>query len=175
MIKTVMKCANPKCGKEHNGSFGSGKFCSKQCANSRTWSDAQKLHKGIANKQSEKYREAIKRKNEKRWEKTCPMCNEKFQVPKCHKNQIYCSKKCYLLDSPPKFRKVNRTPIQHGDSRKAWGTKTGYYKGIYCGSSYELAYLIYCLDHNIEIQRCEENFQMSDGHKYFPDLYVGIP
>jgi len=25
-----------KCGKEHNGSFGSGKYCSRQCSNSRT-------------------------------------------------------------------------------------------------------------------------------------------
>lgn len=26
-----MKCENPKCGKEHDGSYGSGRFCSKRC------------------------------------------------------------------------------------------------------------------------------------------------
>ena len=37
-----MKCENEKCGKEHDGSFGSGKFCNRQCANSRKHSDATK-------------------------------------------------------------------------------------------------------------------------------------
>ena len=31
-----MKCENIKCNKEHDGSFGSGRFCSRSCANSRT-------------------------------------------------------------------------------------------------------------------------------------------
>ena len=30
-----MKCENEKCGKEHDGSFGSGRFCCRSCANSR--------------------------------------------------------------------------------------------------------------------------------------------
>jgi len=30
-----MKCKNIKCNKEHDGTFGSGKFCSRGCANSR--------------------------------------------------------------------------------------------------------------------------------------------
>ena len=35
-----MKCQ--KCGAEHDGSFGSGKFCSKSCANSRVHSEETK-------------------------------------------------------------------------------------------------------------------------------------
>lgn len=31
-----------RCGKEHDGSFGSGRFCSRACANARNISDAQK-------------------------------------------------------------------------------------------------------------------------------------
>lgn len=27
----LFKCENPKCGKEHDGSYGSGRFCSKSC------------------------------------------------------------------------------------------------------------------------------------------------
>jgi hypothetical protein len=30
-----MKCLNPNCNNKHDGSFGSGKFCSRACANSR--------------------------------------------------------------------------------------------------------------------------------------------
>lgn len=38
-----------KCGKEHNGSFGSGKFCSRGCANTRVHSKEtkEKISKGI--------------------------------------------------------------------------------------------------------------------------------
>jgi hypothetical protein len=32
-----------KCGKEHDGSFGSGRFCSKSCANSRKHSEESRL------------------------------------------------------------------------------------------------------------------------------------
>ena len=28
----MFKCENPKCGKEHDGSYGSGRFCSRTCA-----------------------------------------------------------------------------------------------------------------------------------------------
>lgn len=35
-----MKCE--KCGKEHDGSFGSGRFCSKSCANTRSLSKETK-------------------------------------------------------------------------------------------------------------------------------------
>jgi len=37
-----MKCKNIKCNKEHDGTFGSGKFCSRACANSRVKTDETK-------------------------------------------------------------------------------------------------------------------------------------
>lgn len=39
-----------KCHTDHDGSFGSGKFCSRPCANSRTFTEDSKLKKSIANK-----------------------------------------------------------------------------------------------------------------------------
>ena len=41
-----MKCK--KCGKEHDGSFGSGDFCSRACANSRIFSEESKKKKSDA-------------------------------------------------------------------------------------------------------------------------------
>lgn len=29
----MFKCENPDCGKEHDGSYGSGRYCSKKCMN----------------------------------------------------------------------------------------------------------------------------------------------
>jgi hypothetical protein len=39
-----------KCNVDHDGSFGSGKFCSRSCANSRKFTEDSKLKKSIANK-----------------------------------------------------------------------------------------------------------------------------
>lgn len=36
--------------------------------------------------------------------------------------------------------------------------KKGRYKGFWCDSSYELAYVIYCIDHNIDIKRNWKKF-----------------
>ena len=52
-------------------------------------------------------------------------------------------------------------------------SKKGYYKGIYCGSSYELAYVIYNLDHNIPFSKCERYYEYEykgKKHLYFPDF-----
>lgn len=51
----------------------------------------------------------------------------------------------------------------------------GWYKGYWCDSTYELAYLIYCLDHNISIQRNLERFEYvynNKIYKYIPDFIV---
>lgn len=51
--------------------------------------------------------------------------------------------------------------------------KKGAYKGYYCDSSWELAYVIYNLDHNIEFKRNEELFHYEfngEQHNYKPDF-----
>lgn len=55
------KCKNIKCEKEHDGSYGSGRYCSRQCANSRNWTEEDKLKKSIAGKNSEKVKEFSQR------------------------------------------------------------------------------------------------------------------
>ena len=44
-----MECL--KCGKEHDGTFGSGKYCSKSCANSRIRTEEvkKKISNGVLN------------------------------------------------------------------------------------------------------------------------------
>lgn len=52
-------------------------------------------------------------------------------------------------------------------------SKKGYYKGMYCGSSYELVYVIYNLDHNIPFARCDRYYEYEyngEKHLYFPDF-----
>ena len=45
-----MKCENKNCTNDHDGSFGSGRFCSRQCANSRNFSSSSRQKKSISNK-----------------------------------------------------------------------------------------------------------------------------
>ena len=54
-----MKCE--RCGKEHDGSFGSGRFCSKACANTRY----------ITEEQRKKTRSSVKESHEKYFQKGC--------------------------------------------------------------------------------------------------------
>ena len=66
--------------------------------------------------------------------------------------------------------------VNAGGYRKGSGIgKKGYYKGIYCDSTYELVYLIYCLENDIDIKRCTEYrkyFWKNKWRKYYPDFVV---
>ena len=46
---------------------------------------------------------------------------------------------------------------------------SGYYKRIYCGSTYELCWVIYQIEHKKEFQRFEGCLEYN-GKKYFPDF-----
>jgi hypothetical protein len=53
--------------------------------------------------------------------------------------------------------------------------KKGWYKGFFCDSSYELAYVIYCLDHKIQIERntTKRLYEFEGKTKtYIPDFLV---
>lgn len=52
----------------------------------------------------------------------------------------------------------------------------GWYKGIWCDSSWELAFLYYSLEHNTKIERNHERFEyvFNDNAKgYYPDFKIG--
>lgn len=59
--------------------------------------------------------------------------------------------------------------------RFSWG-HAGRYKGYWCDSSWELAYVAYHLDHGIEIKRNRKGFKYTfykKSHKFYPDFIVG--
>lgn len=76
-----------------------------------------------------------------------------------------------------KLRISERMKIVGGGYRKGSGYgKKGYYKGYWCDSSWELAYVIYNLDHNIPFARNRDFFlyeYKGHTHKYFPDFIEG--
>ena len=60
--------------------------------------------------------------------------------------------------------------------KRKWGRGlSGFYKGVWLDSSWELAFLMFHLDNGIEIKRNEEGFAYKYGKKelrYFPDFLV---
>lgn len=91
--------------------------------------------------------------------RVCATCNNSFEILKSNP-RVSCSKACAKIGG-----------IREGSGR----AKTGYYKGIYCGSTYELAFLIYHLDKGIPIQRCVRKFPYkweNKDHLYYPDFEI---
>lgn len=162
-----------KCNNQHNGTYGSGKYCSRKCANSRTWSQSDKDKKSKSATNSPLVLKANREKSIGHTiQKKCPICEIKFTIPISESNQIFCSRKCHDLDVSFKFRKKPPGGYRQGAGR----SKGGWYKGIWCDSSWELAWVIYNIDHNILFKRNKKGFEykiQNEIHNYYPDFIVG--
>lgn len=145
-----------KCNKPVYIKYGSSRFCSKQCSSSHTQTDEQNKRR------SEKLSKLVTLK--------CVICGKEFTRHSWKPKQT-CSKECLN-----KLHTINGKNCHSGGDRINSGrSKCGYYKGIYCGSTYELAFLVYCIDNNIKIERNFDYFTYDyDGkvHKYYPDFKI---
>ena len=66
--------------------------------------------------------------------------------------------------------------IKHSNTGWGYGFKSGWYKNIWCDSSWELAFVVYCIDNSIPIVRNKVGFQWKDAndsyHTYYPDFII---
>lgn len=157
---------NLTCKKCNASFFVSGKkniraFCSRKCANSRTWTEEQKNKVSQTAKNSEKVLAANRSRPILKLDKQCP-CNIVFQVFPSESERKYCSKRC-----------SNQYKIKSGGGyrERSGRSKSGYYKGIYCGSTYELCWVIYNIDNNISFQRFP-GYIANEQIKYYPDFLL---
>ena len=167
-IKTV-KCKN--CGKD----FIKNKneiFCCRDCANKYIGKNISYKSKIKRINGSKKYSKQFLEKYNENPSK-CIICGNIIPYKKWRYGKTKtCCKECAI-----KLRVQNTNYKNCGGYREGcygYG-KQGWYKGIFCGSTYELAYLIYCLDHNIDIKRCTETFEYElngKKHTYHPDFVV---
>lgn len=230
-----MICIN--CGKEHNGEYGSGRFCSLHCARSYSGKRTDNSHAKISPKKEytcnvcnkiflglttyRKHKSTCTFKNiakKEGW--SCSVCGSSFRTrrllyehKKTHTDStnkrlgIYgiCSCKfcqrdfnnkcartlheryCYknpnketrhLSDeSKKKLSKAAKARNAGGyDVGKFGGTgKRGYYKGFYCMSTWELAWVVYQLEHGKKVEQCKEHFEYvmnEEVHYYTPDFIM---
>lgn len=186
------------CGKEFEvlpSKYATGKFCSKECARryssnlnrkERNERIKNSIEKWVKINKSKGWNHKFKGKplldisgipvkdiNSKKYyenPKLCQTCGKIIDYE--NRNRKYCSIECRKV-SWSKFAKENEKFL-FAEKRSHY--KHGWYKGIYCDSSYELAYVIYCLDHNIKIERNNKGYEYeySKGvkRKYYPDFRV---
>ena len=85
-----MICQN--CGKEHDGSYGSGKFCCKSCA--IAYGNKQRKNRDIINKHISEGVKKYNKENPKQiilYHYTCEKCGKEFDAPKIRDGRhIHC-------------------------------------------------------------------------------------
>ena len=218
----MFKCENPDCEKEHNGSYGSGRFCSAKCR--RHYSAIQSAKTAIQNGTRKCNFLSSKNNHNRakfgRWK--CIHCNLVFDtraklIEHNHQshpggnyqawnkgltkdNDIRIANGALKISATLKNGYANGiivSPVQTSDfwtkerreiqrqraiERKIGGYHKhggkghrGWYKGYWCDSSWELAWVIYNLDHGIKFERCKERFEYEFEGKqstYNPDFVL---
>lgn len=167
----------PKCSTEHNKP---GTFCSRACANSRgprTEDFKNKVRAYLRENRVGFLKESQHPNDYAKNPRRCEVCSTAMPKYRGVGNNTpkTCSKVCASTLRSATLRRV--LPGKCGGKRHGSGRgKQGYYQGIWCDSTYELAYLIYCLDHGIAIKRYSGYFEYEDTQgvrrKYYPDFEV---
>lgn len=158
-----------KCNKPHDGTFGSGRFCSRSCANSTTYTPERLA----------KLKETMKTKSS--WYKggitgigtPCIKCGKPLLQKRIYKMCARC------LHADANYRKIIsiRTKGKCGGYRPTSGRgKTGKFNGYVYQSTWELAWIKFNLAHGIKFERCHESFKYwYDGklRRNYPDFKIG--
>lgn len=173
-----------KCGKLMTIKYATGRFCSQSCANSKPQSAETRAKIGsklsgrvngkrITDEQRSKL-ELSKIRKYNQAPNHCCICNS--VLPYNHRLRQTCSKEC---TSKLIGIKTRASAARLGGNNNVSGVRGtahyGTYKGFHCDSSYELAVVIYCLEHNINIVRNTQGFDYTFNNevsKYYPDFII---
>ena len=154
------------CNKIMTEYYGSGRYCSRRCANSKQHSEATKEKIKVSAKIASPAK-ATRTKNIKKYYENpskCCICGTIIDYDK--KNNKTCSKKC--------FHKLLKVVCNHEPNNSPRPQfKYGTYKGVACDSSWELAFIVYHFDRSINITRNTQYFtyEYENGqHRFYPDF-----
>lgn len=110
------------------------------------------------------------------------MCKSNICISRVKKAE-YCSNACrqigrFRFPISEKVRQAGRDAAKRNGSGYKPGSgreKSGWYKGYWCDSSYELAYVLYNLDHNIGFYQNKDKFEYTYNerkYQYIPDFIL---
>jgi hypothetical protein len=147
------------------------KYCSKDCSH----------HRSQTKKTKEKISHTLQTKSS--WiidgrtkvEKFCSVCGKSLGF-RTRSNPM--CRQCINKTLEYRIRLSRATKGKNGGYRTGYKTNKmnrGWYKGYWCDSGWELAYVVYCLDHGIKIIRNRESFPYvfeGETHKFYPDYIL---
>jgi len=178
------------------------RFCGSERKNGNSLRNHERLCKGNPNRQriedytrNEKWYEAMRsfRRNggtriqvHPSGDFTCSFCGQSFSNKKleyktqhenhCKKNPNRVEYKNTGTKVPEETKKRWKQSGRMGGYRKGAGRgKKGYYKGLYCMSTWELAWVVYQLEHGQKVEQCRERFEYimnEEVHHYTPDFII---
>lgn len=176
-----MNICNYGCGKEAKYFFKNGNGCCKKSPNScegKKLKDSEKK-KGKSFKGIQAWK--IKGFKYNAWNKGKRGCFSKETIEKIRKSLTGKSKGIGSTPEKEEQRRKNisasmkKSPLCGGYKKGSGRGKSGWYKGYWCDSSWELAWVIYNLEHNINFQRNHTAFEyLYEGkkRKYYPDFII---
>tara|TARA_R110000823_G_C15781239_1_gene485105 strand:+ start:170 stop:838 length:669 start_codon:yes stop_codon:yes gene_type:complete len=154
-----------KCNKEHDGSYGSGRFCQQAC--SRSFSTKAK-RKEI----SEKARQWSSENNPATlFDKSCLCCSKEFQVKKTKKNAKFCSRSC-----ASRWRNDERNPDYALNKARAIerGKKSAAAQRAKRRSKNEIHFASLCQEHFDKVLTNEPMFNGWDADVIIPELKIAV-
>jgi hypothetical protein len=173
-ISKNFECSCIRCGRGYvvnttEEKYNKGKYkkyCCKSCANTRKHSEETKNKIRLSIQSSEKYKASYIKSLKSLKHYTCKFCGSKFTIKDVRDigGLVYCSSEC-----KHKWLSQNTGGYRKGSGRG----KSGWYKGIHCDSTWELAFVIYHIDHGLSIRRCTERRKYlynGEEHIYIPDF-----
>lgn len=171
-------CEN--CGKIMTVKFGSGRFCCRACSNSHKHSDETKKKISSSIKSSicnELGYSRVRYDSYLLHPKYCIDCGRVLSYElKLKERCPECSK---LYTKYQRSQSAKETAKRSGGNINKQGVrgrcKYGTYKGVSCDSSWELAFVYYCITNKIPIVRNTQGFSYfidEEEHKYYPDFII---
>lgn len=160
------------------------KYCNKECKNTNSLHNHERLCKLNPNRQMT-YFQINNPQKINPWNKGLTAnTDERIQKQALGVKKFYDTHPGTQLGRPrtederKKISEGMKKSKNCGGLRKGSGRgKKGIYKGFYCDSTYELAYIVYNLDHNIYFERCPKSIYYTyeyknELHKYYPDFIL---
>lgn len=163
-------CKHPNCNKHFTwNDHPYSDFCSSYCAHSYSGKHANPENISDGMHTSEKVKQA-NLKHRKLYK--CKVCQKLFYFcDSTAHSRSFCSEECKKQFWKDFYARPEIGGKRHGSGRG----KKGWYKGYYCDSSWELAWVIYQLDHNVKFERYTKWFLYKfngEQRKYFPDFLM---
>ena len=162
-------------------------FCGKVCKNANSLRNHERLCKANPNRQLTSFEKhgailGFNNKGRSAWNKGLTAADNKSLAKASETLKARYASGELVAKNPmndPEARKKHKQAMKKANANYTRRTpgkfKYGWFNGIWCDSSWELAYLLYCIDHNISIERNKKGFSyiwQDSVHSYFPDFYL---